>query len=120
MKKDGMNFNAYILDWSMDRYAQLQQELAEANFTFKQKENTEHLRVMVPFERANEFSSLCQAHLNSQFNYVDIQYPNEKMTIIVFSRDIFSISSAEENERVKAWAIRMGLPAAQADWATSF
>jgi len=115
-----MSFNAYILDWSMDNYAQLRQELAKANFTFEQEEKSEHIRVAVPFRSVNEFASLCQAHLNSPFNYVDIQYPNEKKTIIIFKQETFVISSREENERVKAWAIRMGLPAAQADWATSF
>jgi len=115
-----MSFNAYILDWSMDHYTQLRQELAKADFAFEQGEQSEHIRVAVPFERVNEFASLCQAHLNSLFNYVDIQYPDEKKTIIVFKQETFIISGREENESVKAWAIRMGLPAAQADWATSF
>jgi len=56
-----MSFNAYILDWSMDNYAQLRQKLAKANFTFKQEEKSEHIRVAVPLRRVNEFASLCQA-----------------------------------------------------------
>jgi hypothetical protein len=115
-----MNFNAFILDWSMDHYPQLRQELTKANFTIKQEEHNEHIRVAVPFMRVNQFSSLCQAHLNSPFNYVDIQYPNEKKTIIVFKQETFIISSNEENERVRAWAIQMGLPEIQADWTRSF
>jgi len=67
-----MNFNAYILDWSMDRDIELRQELAKANFMFEKKGQSEHIHVAVSFERVNEFASLCQAHLNSPFNYVDI------------------------------------------------
>ncbi len=115
-----MNFNAYILDWSMDDYAQLRQKLAKANLAFEQEQQSEHIRVAVPFSRAHEFASLCRAHLNSPFNYVDVQYPNEKKTVIVFKQETFIVSSSEDNERVKAWAIRMGLPTAQVDWATSF
>jgi hypothetical protein len=115
-----MNFNAYILDWSMDDYAQLRQGLATFGFTFEQEGQSEHIRVVVPFERAEEFASLCRAHLNSPFNYVDIQYPNEKKTVIVFKQETFVVSNSEDNERVKTQAIQMGLPPAQADWATSF
>ena len=115
-----MNFNAYILDWSMNDFAQLQQELAAANLTFEKEQGSGHIRVDVPLRRADEFASLCRAYLNSPFNYVDIQYPHEKKTIIVFKEEVFVISSSDDNERVKAWAIRVGLPAVQADWATSF
>jgi hypothetical protein len=115
-----MWFNAYILDWAMNDYAQLKQELADANFAFAKEGEKEHIRVAVPFGRVKEFGSLCQTHLNSPYNYVDIQYPNEKKTVIIFQQDIFMISSQEENEKVKRWAISLGLPPEQADWSTSF
>jgi hypothetical protein len=63
---------------------------------------------------------LCQQHLNAPFNYVDLQFPAEKQTVIVFRGKTFVITSLEENAQAVQWALAQGLPEAQADWATSF
>jgi hypothetical protein len=115
-----MTFNAYILDWTMDGFARLKQELADASFPFDQETGSGNIRAAVPFERVQEFAGLCQKHLNAPFNYVDIQYPDEHKTVIIFRGKTFIITSREENERVRQWAIGLGLPPEQSDWGTSF
>jgi hypothetical protein len=114
------HYNAYILDWTMNNYDHLKSELADFGFSFVNETGTEHIRAAVPFERFTAFARLCQQHLNTPFNYVDIQFPDEKTTVIVFQKAIFVITDAHENEKVKQWAIDLGLPPEQADWATSF
>jgi hypothetical protein len=115
-----MTFNAYIVDWTMDEFARFKQELAAASFPFTGESGSGNIRVTVPFERVQEFAVLCQKRLNAPFNYVDIQYPGEHQTVIVFRAKTFIITSREENERVRQWAIGMGLPPEQSDWGTSF
>jgi hypothetical protein len=113
-------FNAYILDWTMDGFARLKQELAAASFPFVEEDGSGNIRVAVPFQRMQEFAALCQKRLNAPFNYVDIQYPGERQTVIVFRANTFIITSHDENERVRQWAIGLGLPPEQSDWRTSF
>jgi hypothetical protein len=115
-----MMFNAYVLDWTMDEFAKLKAKLSEAQFVYKPEGETEHIRVAVPFERVEEFGELCHQHLNQITNYVDIQYPARKTTVIVFQKTMHVITSPEEDQKVKAWAIALGLPPEQADWGTSY
>ena len=115
-----MAFNAFILDWTMDDYDGLKAELSTAGFGFAQETGTGHIRVAVPFARAGVFAETCQKHLNAPFNYVDVQFPEEGTTVIIFQAAAHFITSQEENDRVKAWALAMGLPPEQADWATSY
>ena len=77
-----MTFNAFILDWTMDDYDELKTALSEAHYVFKPEGMTEHIRETVPFERVDLFGELCQQHLNRLTNYVDIQYPARKTTMI--------------------------------------
>jgi hypothetical protein len=113
-------FNAFVADWTMDDYAGLKRDLAESGFHFAKQVDAEHLRVLVPLERVSEFAALCQPHLNAPYNYIDIQYPQEKKTVLIFRQQLFIVSSQAENERVKAWAIALGLSPQQAEWGTSF
>jgi hypothetical protein len=115
-----MDFNAYILDWTMNNYAQLKEKLTDSNFAYVEEGESEHIRVAVPFERIEMFALLCQTHINSPDSYVDIQYPKERKTVVIFQQEIFVISSKEENDKVKKWAIDLGLPPEQAEWATSY
>lgn len=115
-----MELNAYILDWTMTNYSLLKRQLADAGFALAKEQAAEHLRVVVPFERVCIFAEMIQAHLNAPFNYVDVQYPAEKRTVIIFQQAMFTIINQVENECVRQWAIEHGLPSAQADWATSF
>ena len=115
-----MTLNAFVLDWTMDQYEQLKDELAGAQFVFEPEGETNHIRVAVPFEQVGAFAELCQKHLNRAVNYVDIQYPDQKTTVIIFQAATHFITNSEENEKVKTWAIQMGLPPEQADWGTSF
>ena len=115
-----MTHNAYILDWTMDDYDGLRATLSEAGFVFERESPDEHIRVSVPFARVEAFAQLCQAHLNVPYNYVDIQYPDEEKTVIIFQQARFIIADIEENRRVQQWAIAQGLPPAQADWGVSF
>jgi hypothetical protein len=41
-------FNAYILDWTMDGFARLKQELAAASFPFAEEDGSGNIRVAVP------------------------------------------------------------------------
>lgn len=115
-----MSFNAFVLDWTMDDYSLLKQKLAAAGFQSQKVEDAEHIRVVVPFGRVDEFAALCQAHLNAPFNYIDVQFPAYKQTVIIFAQTVFLIDNLAENERVRQWAIALGLPPEQADWPTSF
>jgi hypothetical protein len=113
-------FNAFIVDWTMDRYEELKTELTEAEFAFEHEEDTEHIRVAVPFNRVSAFGALCQKHLNSPINYVDIQYPVHKITAIIFQGAIHFITNQVENDQLKAWANAQGLTPEQAEWGISY
>ena len=115
-----MTYNAYILDWTTKEYEMLKQKLKKANFDFIKEKNKLHIRVRVSFDRVEEFSSIVKSHLNAEYNYVDIQFPHEKKTVIVFSGELAFISNPTENEAVRKWAIAKGLPPKQADWRTSY
>lgn len=115
-----MKTNAYILDWTMNDYEELKEELSVAGFASEQEQDSEHVRVEVPFEKVDEFAKLVQAHLNAPQNYVDIQYPEEKTTVVIFKDKSVHITSDDQNEEVRKWAMSIGLPKAQADWPTAF
>jgi uncharacterized protein YbaA (DUF1428 family) len=113
-------FNAFIVSWSMDRYADLKTALSAAGIVFERADDTEHIRLAVPYDRVEEFAALVQSHLNAAVNYVDVQYPDRKTAVIIFRGAMHTLTNHEESERLKAWAIERGLPPDQADWATSF
>ncbi len=113
-----MAANAYVLDWTMNDYALLQAELAEAKLRCENEGSD--LRVHVPYARVADAARLFQKHLNAPYNYVDIQYPAGKLTVIVFQERVFLIRNAEENRIAQEWGITRGLPPEQADWGTSF
>ncbi len=113
-----MTFNAFIVHWTIDGFEVLKQELARAGFVTEPVE--ENLRAVVPLARVDEFAVICRSRFNAPQNYIDLQYPAERLTIILFRDAMFTITSAEENAQVQAWALARGLPPEQADWATSF
>ena len=113
-----MIYNAYILSWTMNEYSALLDELAAKNFDLQKDKND--VRAAVTFSRYEEFAKIVQKHLNALFNYVDISFPAEKKLIIVFGAKIFVISNKEELEKAKQWAIKLGLPPAQADLKPDF
>jgi hypothetical protein len=117
-KEQDMSPNAYVLAWTMNDYDTLKAELAEAGFVCTS--DGDDLRVSVPFARVSEAAALFQKHLNAPYNYVDLQYPASKTTVVVFQQRVYLIRSAEENRTAQAWAMAQGLPAEQADWGTSF
>ena len=111
-----MKYNAFILDWTMDNYRQLKTKLLKYGFAFVPEAGCRHIRVAVPWNYVAEFSALCQEHLNQPCNYVDIQFPVEKTTVVVFQAKTFFVKSMRENEQVRQWALAQGLPVQQADW----
>lgn len=115
-----MDSNAYVLDWTMDEYDSLKQELSSAGFDFRPEGETNDLRVTIPFERIGEAAAIIRPHLNAPCNYVDVQFQRERRTVIIFRDKVFTIASKAENAAVVAWALAQGLPPEQADWATSF
>ena len=115
-----MIYNAYVLDWTMNNYEVLKQKLKESKFDFIKEKGKQHIRVDVPFSRTKEFFSLAKLYLNTPYNYIDIQFPKEKKTILVFSEKLIKLCNQQENEAAKRWAIKKGLPPKQADWATSY
>ncbi len=115
-----MDFNAYILDWTINEYDGLLATLQEDGFSLQREDHKPHVRVAVPFSRVKEFAELIQSHLNAPFNYVDIQYLDLKKVVILFQGKTFIIESKEQNEEVKKWAINLGLPPKQADWTWRF
>jgi hypothetical protein len=115
-----MSPNAYILDWTMERFPELVGALEVQGYAWAWEESGPHIRVGVPLDRVEAFASLCQAHLNAPHNYVDIQYPEERLTVLVFRERVFRIRSHAENVAAQRWAMARGLPVAQAGWGTSF
>jgi hypothetical protein len=115
-----MSFNAYVLDWTIDGFEDLKDALSAAGFAFRKEADSAHIRVTVPFARAQDFAVLCQPRLNAPCNYIDVQFPDERQTALIFRQKMFLVSSREENERVKQWALAQGLPPEQSDWGTSF
>jgi hypothetical protein len=113
-----MTFNAFVVNWTIEGFVELQQELSGAGFVVGPER--EHIRIVVPSARVEEFAAICQRRLNVPQNYIDIQYPDERKTVLIFRDRIFTITSTAQNEQVKQWAMALGLPPEQADWATSF
>jgi hypothetical protein len=113
-----MTFNAFVVNWTIEGFAELKQELSGAGFIFEPE--GEHMRIAVPSARVEEFAVMCQKRLNAPQNYIDIQYPDERKTVLVFRDRVFVITGAAQNEQVRQWAIARGLPPEQAGWATSF
>lgn len=112
--------NALIVHWTVNDYNGLKRQLAGTGFVLAPDTGSENLRVEVPYPRVHAFVTICQPHLNAPYNYIDIQFPTEKTTVLVFQEQVFTIQDAEENARVRAWAVAQGLPPEQADWGTSF
>lgn len=115
-----MHFNAYILDWTMNEYDLLKMELKAEGFEIQPQPNSSDIRVSIPLGRVAEASILIQKHLNAPQNYVDVQFPNEKQTILIFRERLFVITDEVENAQARVWALAQGLPPEQADWAESF
>lgn len=115
-----MKDNAYILDWAMDDYEGLKQELSKSGLAFTKENDVEHIRVQVPIEKVGSFAQITQKHLNAPQNYIDLQFPENKKTLVIFRDKIFTITNDADNEEAKGWAISIGLPKEQANWATSF
>jgi hypothetical protein len=113
-------FNAYILDWTMNDYEILKQKLADAGFLYEKDESGEDIRVTVPYEQLSSFASIVQKFLNATQNYIDIQYPDIKKTILIFRDKLFTITNDKENKEAQDWAISIGLPKEQSDWSTSY
>jgi hypothetical protein len=115
-----MPHNAYILDWTMERFPELIAALRASGLAWVGEGDGPHIRVSVPLDRLDAFASLCQAHLNAPCNYVDLQYPEERLTVLVFRERVFRIRSREQNAVAQHWAMERGLPATQAEWGRSF
>jgi hypothetical protein len=113
-------FNAYILDWTMNDYSLLKQKLTDAGFVYRKDEPDEDIRVIVPYEQLSSFGSIVQKFLNAPQNYIDIQYPDIRKTVLIFRDRLFTITNDKENKEARSWAISIGLPKEQGDWGTSY
>ncbi len=112
--------NAYILDWTMDDYDGLKNELKEAGFDFEKESDKEHIKVDVDLERVDVFAGIVRRHLNEPFNYVDIKFPRHRLVVVVFRERIYKIDNPGIDKEAREWAISIGLPEEQADWATFY
>lgn len=115
-----MEYNAFIVDWTMHGFPSLKQKLERMGFAYQKADDSECITAAVPYDRWLEFAGLCQIHLNSETNYVDLQYREQKTTILIFQEEIIEVHNDEENQRAKSWAISAGLPPEQAEWAVSY
>lgn len=110
--------NAHILERTMNNYSGLKKKLNSGGF--ESVPDGKNTRVNVPFDKISEFADIVRAHLNAPCNYVDVQFPKEKKTAVIFIEKTTIITNIKENEAVKKWAIAKGLPPREADWKTSF
>ena len=111
---------AYILDWTMNDYAVLKKQLSHSGIVFEKEKDSEHIRAAVPWNDRDTFIDIVQQHLNAPYNYVDVQFPDTKTTVVIFKDRQCVIKDEAENEQVKQWAIEQSLPPEQADWSHSF
>lgn len=115
-----MQNNAYILERTMEDYDGLKSELKEAGFEVEKEKGDNDIMVTVSRDRVSYFVPIIQKHFNEPFNYVDIKFPDMRLTVIVFRERIWEIDSAEINKEAQEWAISIGLPVKEADWPTFF
>jgi hypothetical protein len=115
-----MHLNAFMLDWTFTEFSALKQTLVDNGFAVEPEPGTAHCRVAVPLDRLETFAALVRPDFNARCNYVDVQYPDERLTVLVFQDEVFRITTHAQNEQVRAWAIGIGLPPHQADWPVSF
>jgi hypothetical protein len=114
-----MKTNAYVLNRTMNEYPRLLISLKEKGFLFLPDTDGD-ITVDVPFFLVEDFATLIQQHLNAPYNYVDVQFPDEKKTVLIFQNKKFIIENSEQNMAVKKWAIEEGLLLEQTDWSVSF
>ncbi len=112
--------NAYILERTMSDYIKLKQALELAGFADQKEQSDGDIMVTVPTDRVDNFAAIVQQHLNAPYNYVDVKFPNEKLTVIIFPDRIYRINNPTVDAEAKTWAISIGLPKEQADWATFY
>jgi len=115
-----MQNNAYILERTMNRYKLLKFELLQAGFNVKKEKEDEDIMVTVTKDRLDSFVSIVRKYLDEPFNYVDIKFPDDKLTIIAFRERTWEIDSSVIDEDAKKWAISIGLPTREATWATFY
>ena len=108
--------NAYILERTMNDYIELKQALDRAGFAHQKEKNNEDVTVTVPMDRVDDFAVIVQRHLNTSYNYVDVKFPDNKTTIIVFPDRIYHINNPAIDAEAKIWAISIGLPNNEARW----
>jgi len=115
-----MHLNAYMLDWTFDGFDDLKRALTAHGFALEPEPESPHIRVAVPLDRVETFAGLVRPHFNARCNYVDVQYPAEGLTVLIFQEEVFRITTHAQDAQVRAWAIGVGLPPEQADWPVSF
>lgn len=112
--------NAYILERTMNNYAELKQALEQTGFAYQKEQVDEDIMVTVPADRVDDFAAIVQKHINAPYNYVDVKFPIDETTVIVFPDRIYRINNPVIDEEAKSWAISIGLPKEQADWSTFY
>lgn len=115
-----METNSYILERTMNEYERLLVQIEEAGFIFKKESDDKDVKVSVPFPRIDEFTNIIQSHIDKPFDYVNVNYPKENKLYLIFGAKTIVITNKTENEAAKKWAINLGLPPEQADWAHWF
>ncbi|HBU27710.1 TPA: hypothetical protein DEB00_01170 [Candidatus Uhrbacteria bacterium] len=113
-------YNAYILERTMDEYNSLKTELSQAEFVLEKEKDDEDIMVMVDYGRVDAFADIVQKHLNEPFNYVDCQFPEQGLTVLIFLNKMVTIDNEQTNQKVKQWALSIGLSEKEADWPTSY
>lgn len=104
----------------MNDFDELKSELMQVDFEFEKAKNSDDIMVNVPLNRIFDFASIIQKYLNKPFNYVDVKFPDQKTTVIIFRERIFEIDNPEVDKNAKEWAISIGLPEKEADWPTFY
>ena len=108
--------NAYILERTINNYAELKQALEQAGFAYQKEETDEDVTVMISTDRVDEFAAIVQPYLNAPYNYVDVKFPDDKTTVIIFPGRIYRINNPTIDAEAKIWAISIGLPKKEAEW----
>lgn len=112
--------NAYILERTMNEYEELKDGLLQAGFEIEKEKDDEDIMVTVEHNRIKDFAHVVQKHLNEPFNYIDIKFPEQKLSVIVFKDRVYRIDNAKQNVEAKQWAVSIGLPENEADWPIFF
>ena len=102
----------------MNDYDGLRDELREGSFDFTFED--EGIMTQIDYSRLKEFATIIRKHLNAPYNYVDVKFPDKKLSHLIFLDKTWNIDNLKTDREAKEWALSVGLSKPETDWTTFF